>query len=199
MKHGLDKTTEAISFAGATVLRLLGKCRPSTVARLIVAVIVDAVQRRPFGASPHVRQKRFERSSPSLAHFNPTATVVCVCDMRRVFASLLHGRPGVVFPRRVVARMISVNRVPCRNKLSLQASAASTDSVQKLAAFDTSNCSAAASAFPQGASPLCRAISRNDDPSPKRLAGDVYGMPHKSNDIPISGNWSIARKVKERP
>src|SRR5688572_6652347 len=72
---------------------------PAAVARLVVAVHVEPVE-RVFRRRPrtHVLQERFERIPP-LADADAPAAVVLVTRVVRVLAALPHVMPGVVFGR----------------------------------------------------------------------------------------------------
>lgn len=75
------------------VALLLGARRPSAIARLVVAVVVDSVQRVILRrSSAHVGQKSLERR-PLLTHGNPAPTVIMVTGGIRVFAPLDHSGP----------------------------------------------------------------------------------------------------------
>lgn len=88
----------AVEAGFAPVIRLLFRGRPSTVARLIVAIVVDSVDRVPRGrAAPHVMNERRETLCPGRTHdYAATAIFVIVTGARRV-ASALHQCPHVVF------------------------------------------------------------------------------------------------------
>lgn len=73
--------------------------RPSAVPRRIWAVIVrvavNGVPRRR--ARPHVCIKRLEALAPFVANVDPTAAIVRVAGIVRVFAALDNACPTVVF------------------------------------------------------------------------------------------------------
>jgi hypothetical protein len=58
------------------VFVLLRPCRPSTVGRFVVSVVVDAVKRQTGWLLAHVSEKVFKAVQPSVAHGYAAATVV---------------------------------------------------------------------------------------------------------------------------
>ena len=78
---------------------------PSAVPWPITLVVVDPVQLQPtlVGRS-HIPPERLEALAPLFADCNPPASVVVVCGMVRVLASLLHGVPHS--ERRMVAHTV---------------------------------------------------------------------------------------------
>lgn len=66
-----------VKFRRPLVSTLNGRCRPPTIARLVVAIHVDAVD-RVFrrGSRAHIRKERHERGVPRLANANPAASVM---------------------------------------------------------------------------------------------------------------------------
>lgn len=80
-----------------SVLVLCGAVSPSAVARLIVAVIVDAVNRViAFGARPHIFKEAAKRLKPSVTHGNATPTVVLIVRLVRVIATIFHACPTFI-------------------------------------------------------------------------------------------------------
>lgn len=82
----------------AGVVHLDLPCRPSDITRLVMAVVVYAIQRVFRGwAVANVGQKVHERSAPSLADANPSCAVVFKHAVIRIFATLFHRRPTSIF------------------------------------------------------------------------------------------------------
>src|SRR5581483_4016810 len=82
--------------------------RPAAVARLVVAVVVDALNRHAFGAfwtRTHVVRKIFKTGIPSLTNLDAAAAVVSVAPVLRVAASGPHLSPNVV-DRRSISSML---------------------------------------------------------------------------------------------
>jgi len=71
---------------------------PYAIIRLVVAVIVRALDGHSWRAAPHVFKEVFE-NTPSLANRNSTRSVIRVCLCIFVFASLMHSAPNIMSPR----------------------------------------------------------------------------------------------------
>jgi len=81
----------------ASVPSLGGGRSPSAVARTIIAIGVDSVDRHAIGSRPHVLQESLEAVSPRLIDLNAPASVGVVIGVPRVVAALLHAAPSFVF------------------------------------------------------------------------------------------------------
>ena len=88
------------------VARLLLEGRPATVALLVVAVVVDAVQREPGRAFSHVVEEVLE-TVPALADGDTPTAVAWPVAARWTAAPLQHARPRVVSSR-ATARSVSM-------------------------------------------------------------------------------------------
>lgn len=83
----------------SSITFLCAIARPTTVARFIVPVCVDAVQRVARWTRTHVGQKRREIAGPSLAHRDSTSAVVLV-GLRCWSATTIRGiNPRSIFTR----------------------------------------------------------------------------------------------------
>lgn len=89
----------------AAIPTLFGIGGPSTVGRLVVAVIVDAIQRAPGWARPHVSQERLKTIDPFIADADASSSPSRVVIVRRIQTAGFHGRPA-----RVLARALAVYR-----------------------------------------------------------------------------------------
>lgn len=78
------------------ILRLLLPGRPAAVARLVVAVVVDALQRVTVRARPHVLQEGGETIAPPTADGNATPAIPAVIGMLGVRAPLAHLVPDAI-------------------------------------------------------------------------------------------------------
>jgi len=77
------------------VVRLFLARSPSTVARFIISIVVDAIQSQSFRLLSHVGNE-IHKVMPSLAHFDPTSAVIRVVGRARIFTSRNHSRPALV-------------------------------------------------------------------------------------------------------
>ena len=81
----------------APVSRLLFSCGPSTVTGLVVAFVVDAINRVGRGRPrPHRCEKGFERFPPFCADRDSACTVVAEAGRLRVVTAADHVRPDAV-------------------------------------------------------------------------------------------------------
>lgn len=94
------------------IVRLLLSGGPFAVGRLVIAVIVDALQSVARWSLSHVVVERLERLTPTLADRDSTASIVDVSVPARIFATLFHGFPRVVFWRPVAAMFGVSDLVP---------------------------------------------------------------------------------------
>src|SRR5262245_26834685 len=76
----------------ALVAVLFTRTRPTAIARLVVAVHVDAIECHTFGALAHVSEEVIERL-PTRIDRNSATTVVVVARCRRVTTPLPHVDP----------------------------------------------------------------------------------------------------------
>lgn len=93
------------------VVHLLRACRPSNIARLITAVVIDAVQRQ-FGiwSLAYRGKEGFKTGAPFIADANASSAVVAVFRTIRVVTSALDSGPQAVLGNRaqpVSARCIA--------------------------------------------------------------------------------------------
>jgi hypothetical protein len=65
---------------------------PTTIARLVITVVVNTVNRPPFGFFAHIGKKVF-KSVPSFANLNAAFTVMAISGMTRISASIKHRAP----------------------------------------------------------------------------------------------------------
>lgn len=73
------------------VAELLLVCRPATILRAIVAVIVDAINTMIWTRLwPHILNEGQKRFSPTLTNRNPASTVVAISACLRIVASMYH-------------------------------------------------------------------------------------------------------------
>jgi hypothetical protein len=84
---------------------LLSWCRPSAIVRLVIAVIIDPVNRvEGRRALAHIGQKRRKGVQPLFAYGDSAPAVVFIIPMLRAVTSTLHALPRRVF-RRVASEM----------------------------------------------------------------------------------------------
>lgn len=83
---------------GGSVLRLFQACRPTTVTRFIVPVVVNAIDRQSWQRPPsNVFYKRNEIMPPTLANHDTAPTVVAIPWVIDVLATLNQLGPDLIF------------------------------------------------------------------------------------------------------
>jgi len=80
---------------GSRVSHLCCTGNPAAIAFAIISVVVDAIKCRSFRPFSHVLEKII-KLQPSLAHANPTASVLLVVFVIFVVASLKHSCPNAI-------------------------------------------------------------------------------------------------------
>lgn len=77
---------------------------PTAIARFVVALIVDAVNRvLGAGAWPHVGHEQGERTAPAIAHGNPTSAVILELVRVGVITPRQHRSPHAMLQRLAAA------------------------------------------------------------------------------------------------
>ncbi len=123
MTQASSRTAHRQSYDMTPIARLLARCRPAYIARLVAALIVDTIKRRSFRTRPDVRQEHDEVITPLRRHPDSSPTVEGVISVARILATLLHCAPRPIFSRacRAVREFLRSRR------LSTKAAAASDE------------------------------------------------------------------------
>ena len=93
----------------ASVAMLLSVCRPAAVAWLVIAIVVDAVNRFSCRALAHVG-KEVLKFQPPPAHFDAACTVATETSRLWILTPLQHAGPYPVCCSRLVTNVMSVFR-----------------------------------------------------------------------------------------
>lgn len=112
----------------APIIGLFFSSRPSAVSRLIVARIINTINRQSSRARSHIAQKCFKRIGPLFAHSNSAPAVAVPFWNVRVVAPAFHCRPYAIFRRHCSPFSKSMSRRPCSAQLTIQTSAALSQS-----------------------------------------------------------------------
>lgn len=167
----------------ASILRLLRLRGPSAIFRLVVPVVVDAIDAQiQARLVAHIRDEVLEVMAPSIADRNSTSSVIGeVCNVR-IGASVDHGVPGAVLTpiRRsseaISSTGVSVRDVVSSHLLSVVAAAACRRSIREAATDDLSCGSAIAAARP-GCLSVPRSGERHDRPASVAMTGAINEAP----------------------
>lgn len=76
------------------VCGLLFPSCPLAIARLVISVIVNSLQRQPFRALAHIFKKETERFKPPFTNANPSPTVTVIRWVVGILGSVFHVAPG---------------------------------------------------------------------------------------------------------
>ena len=85
----------AVLWVGASIVGLFFAGDPSAIVRFVIAVVVDAIERKAGWPFPHISEE-VAKIQPSFANRNAAAPVIGVVPMIWVIAPLDHGFPGLV-------------------------------------------------------------------------------------------------------
>lgn len=88
-----------LQFHAPAIVTLLKKCRPTTVARFVISIVVNSVKcavRRP---ESHVKKEGEKRVLPAGANGNATTTIILPITIARIRTSLAHFAPCFIFGR----------------------------------------------------------------------------------------------------
>jgi hypothetical protein len=86
-----------MSMTFSSICRLFLVCRPTTITRLIIAVIIDAVNAMVHGRSmSHIAQKSFETILPLLTYHDSTSAISRIDATSRIEASLDDALPNAM-------------------------------------------------------------------------------------------------------
>lgn len=169
------------------VSRLLRPCRPSTVARLVVAVrIWPAIKRQTRRTFSHICQKVLE-PSPSFANRYSPSAIILPLPKRRAIAAPYH-----IFPTKISGRLLSASgesvlRIPC---LWPAIDARATDAISQIAVGDF-KCLPTSNAKTKAVGGLCstlrdstRSISK-DFPLAKTFSNERYSSRHNGGSFTV--------------
>ena len=82
-----------------SIVDLLLPCSPAAVARLVVAVVIDAIKSQTFWSRTHVGAPVFKRAKPAVTDSNSPPAVVSPALIVRVGTALNHACPDSIFRR----------------------------------------------------------------------------------------------------
>lgn len=163
---------------GTLVARLrFGVC-PAAVARFVVPVIVDPINRVPRGwLSTHVPKKRGVRVAPFLTHHDPAPAVVLEHLIRRVVTAFFRVRPRAILRRHLGSlRRIAVLKRAGGHHIVREASATAHLPEAKGIAADNMCVATVALTQPGGTLKAIHAATFYDDEPAESLTGDVFRL-----------------------
>ncbi len=162
----------------SSVVPLLKRCCPSNVRRLVMAVVVDAINRmRQRWTRPDVSQEYLERVVPCVDHGDASSAVVLELLRPRIAAPLLDIGPRGVFRRAQRVDGMSV-AASCGHHVGAIAATRVIVPRHQMARAENAFCSAFAAAQKHLAIILSRIRFRYDGPSSELVAGLYSGRSH---------------------
>jgi len=186
---------------------LLAGC-PTAVGRLVVSVVVDAVDRvTPARSFSHVGQEVFERSSPSLADFDASPAVPAISDASFVLAPCDHRRPNAILVSHRVASamaMACIASIAVGSVLSIKAAARLGSSASEALPLGSVLFAAVTSAEPASLSFWRILRSPNNHKTPETPARQInefahqilpHAEPHRNNRRQASCEFDAVRPL----
>ena len=153
--------------------------RPSTVTRLVVAGRVDAVDGQPFGGWSHIGKEGCEIVAPSVAHDDPSRSVLGVGVRTGRVAPALHRSPRAVLLSVLAREQAPVLRVASGAHRLLLADTTGRVATEKVLAVLHGDRAAVAGAQPVRALAACLRLAAKHGKSAKSLACKVLGSRHR--------------------
>ena len=129
-KAGSD-STESHNLVGSSVPHLFFVRNPTAVARLVISVVVDAVNLFAWRLLFHVLQKVF-KDLPSFAHFYSTSSVSSKAFDVWIRASGFHCSPNAPSFASITSPCVSVNKIADRSRFPAKASTRSGTTCHQL-------------------------------------------------------------------
>lgn len=93
--NATGNSSDRNNYVVSPVAMLFRWCRPTAIGRLIISVIVNAINRFTNWAFPHVFQKMFN-FKPSFTDFNSSAPIIFIGIMLWIGAAIYHAVPALV-------------------------------------------------------------------------------------------------------
>lgn len=164
-----------VALCDGTIGNLLRSRCPSAISRLVVAVVVLALDGVGFARTlAHVGEKRLEALPPAFANRDPATTVPVEPFVLRVCAPSDHGAPTIVLGRRLSVDRVSVRcrAIACGFDGQAPTTACGALFVPQFAAVDHFRPAARTSAEPKVSRPL-PSMKRDHGQTAKRLTDEV--------------------------
>lgn len=110
----LGGARRTLGMCRACVRVLLFMCRPSAIARFVIAIVVDSLNRQLTWSTPHVSEERSEAVAPAIADLNSARSIVTKLRAFRVVAALNHRVPHMIFNSRTQSMLEPWLSAPAR-------------------------------------------------------------------------------------
>jgi hypothetical protein len=137
-----------MSFEFASVLILLRVCCPSAIARFVVAIVVDPVERETGRFFGHIGEKVFKTISPSITHDNAATSVIFVIKRVFIVATSFHIRPRLKRAAPLSTNCVTMFEVYVARYFNQKASTRSGIATPQIACADTYFSAAGTATFP---------------------------------------------------
>lgn len=154
-----------------TIGGLLLRTSPATVAGLVIAVVVDAVDRVAVWARSHIGVERLIGLAPTFTDGYSTAAVVLVCLIGRPEAAVEQRTPDAVLARPFSLSSMTMGKVLRGSDLAPKTAAAFRAAVIQAIAPDVNELSARALTFPDG-KPVVVTVGNLPNPANNRESSE---------------------------
>ncbi len=173
---------------------LLRACRPSAIARLVIAVVVDAFNGMAKWAWPHVIEKCRERIEPSGIDSYASTAVVLEVSSVRIKTARFHGLPRSVFARSLTMPRRAVSGHTGAHTINGETSATPRFARRQRSRLDKVNLSAIATTFDSRTSIKCFVGISDNEPSFKSLP-DKHGLVLDASSASARSGLSCAKRL----
>ncbi len=113
---GLSFSVKFYKMVVSSIALLLRSCRPSAIFRTIIPIWVNSIYTHVWLWMPHVF-KKISKTAPSFAYFNSATTIILVCLIFGIIASLSNSKPDSLYSSAV--KSVSVYSFNHSKNLSL--------------------------------------------------------------------------------
>lgn len=156
--------------------------RPLTICRLIISIIIDAINRVSFGRPKlHISKKILETIQPAFTYLNSAPTIAMILRRIRIAASIFHLGPNTPFSRIALTMKIGSSQPVYSQRGSRTFASQATTTKRALADIgcgDYSPVSAVTLAFPHSISRFWSYGSLKNNQSAMTLASKIKGSRH---------------------
>lgn len=167
------------------VVRLLYRCCPTAIARLVVSVHVFSLERMSRRrASSDVRQEALEAIRPSLTHRDAAGAIEPVRAAATIEAAHLRPNPSSVFAGLLLTDRLAVGQASRAHVVALKTSTAFDPTCRQVTRSRNRGIAAIALARPVDDVSLTTSRSADDYESSKSLPGPVDALPRHAEIKP---------------
>lgn len=157
-----------------TIFGLVYFWYPTAVVGLIIAIVIDALNRHSFRRFAHIFQEGFERVAPRIANCDAPSSVVHKIWTINTVAAVYHIDPNLVCASLFISACVPVFHVPLRQQFAAPTPATHTCPAFEINCAYRSHRSTIALTMP--ISIALEARPREDTPAAKFLSGKIKAL-----------------------